>query len=386
MFNKSVWKITSILAIITCSLYGQEIQKPDEPDSVTQRVTIGKPKFTPFIAPVYTPEVDLMLTIGGLFTFKVNVLDSILQRSSVPFSVGYSTNGSFSVNFRPYIYGKNDKWRIFGNLWLKNMPDNYWGVGYQNGKNVMKSDSTTAYQRFWWQLDFNFIRKVAKNLFAGVKLDLNKTEASDLNPRMVEDEYVVRQGTEFKNSGIGGIIQYDSRDFTVNAYSGLYVSLSATAFRSFLHGTTNYNEYLLDYRQYKQIKRPGRTIAWQIKMELNTDDVPWTDMAMLGTPFDLRGYISGRYRDKSVTLGIVEYRHMFMRKTPNKKGSYKSKHGFVTWVGTGAISPLVRKSTDFLPNVGIGYRFEIQDRMNARIDFGIGEDSRAFYVSFNEAF
>ena len=387
MYNKSYWNISLILVILAIgSSRGQEMQKPDEPDSISQRVTLGKSKFTPFIAPVYTPEVDFMLTIGGLFTFKVYALDSILQRSSVPFSIGYSTNGSFSTNFRPYIYGRNDKWRIFGDLWLKNMPDNYWGVGYENGKIVPKSDSTTAYHRNWWQIDLNFIRMVAPNLFAGVKLDLNHTEASDLNPRMLEDEHVVRQGTVFKNSGFGAIIQYDSRDFTVNAYSGLYVNLTAAAYRGFLHGTTNYNYYLLDYRQYKQIKRPGRTIAWQVKMELNTDDVPWTDMAFLGTPFDLRGYISGRYRDKSVTLAIVEYRHMFMRKTPNKKGSYKSRHGFVTWIGTGAISPVIRNSTNFLPNYGIGYRFEIQERMNARIDFGVGEDTSAFYVSFNEAF
>jgi len=366
--------------------FAQEIQKPDEPDSISSRVKLGKPKFTPFVAPVYTPEVDFMVTVGGLLSFKVNALDSLLQRSSVPFSAGYSTNKSLSVNFRPYIYGRNDKWRIFGNLWLKNMPDNYWGVGFQNGKNVLKTDTTTAYQRFWWQIDFNFIRKVAKNLFVGGKLDLNSTKASNLNSRMLEDEFVVRQGTEFKNSGIGAIIQYDSRDFSVNAYSGLYLSLTATAFRSFLRGTTYYNEYLIDYRQYKQIKRPGRTLAWQIKMELNTDDVPWTDMALLGTPFDLRGYIAGRFRDKSVTLLIVEYRHMFMRKTPNKKGSYNSKHGFVTWIGTGAISPLVRNSTNFLRNAGIGYRFEIQERMNVRLDYGIGEDSNGFYISFNEAF
>ena len=149
---------------------------------------------------------------------------------------------------------------------------------------------------------------------------------------------------------------------------------------------TNFNGYLLDYRQYKQIGRPGRTIAWQVKSRLLTDGVPWTDMALIGTPFDLRGYIQGRYRDQFTTFGLVEYRHMFMRKKPNKKGSYKSRHGVVTWIASGTIAQSGRSEFNWIPNAGIGYRFEIQDRMNVRLDFGIGEDSNGFYVSFNEAF
>jgi len=41
---------------------------------------------------------------------------------------------------------------------------------------------------------------------------------------------------------------------------------------------------------------------------------------------------------------------------------------------------------NWLPNAGVGIRYEVQKRMNARVDFGIGEDSNAFYISFNEAF
>jgi hypothetical protein len=39
-----------------------------------------------------------------------------------------------------------------------------------------------------------------------------------------------------------------------------------------------------------------------------------------------------------------------------------------------------------LLNGGVGLRFEIQKRMNLRIDYGIGAGSSAFYFSFNEAF
>jgi hypothetical protein len=40
----------------------------------------------------------------------------------------------------------------------------------------------------------------------------------------------------------------------------------------------------------------------------------------------------------------------------------------------------------WLPNAGVGLRFELQKRMNVRLDYGFGLDSQAFYISFNEAF
>ncbi len=377
---------TLLILFALPKVYCQEIKKPETPDSTRRPVTLGKPKFTPFIAPVVSPEVDVMLIAGGLFTFKVDQLDSLLQRSSVPFFIGYSTNGSFNSNFRPFIYGKNDNFRLFGDIWFKDMPDNYWGVGYDNGKKVPKSDSTTAYQRFWWQVYLNLIRKIKPNLYAGINLDLNQTKASELNVRMKEDSFIVNQGTDFRNSGLGIIIQYDSRDLAVNAYSGLYLSLTSSIYRKFLNGNTNFNVYFLDYRQYKSIKRPGRTLAWNVKSRIASSGVPWTDMSFVGTPFDLRGYIWGRYRDKTTITGVIEYRHMFMRKKPDKKGNMMSRHGFVTWIGGGGISPSLREKQNWLPNIGVGYRFEVQKRMNVRVDFGIGEDTTGFYVSFNEAF
>jgi hypothetical protein len=109
-------------------------------------------------------------------------------------------------------------------------------------------------------------------------------------------------------------------------------------------------------------------------------------MSQVGNPFDLRGYRWGRYRDENLLCGIAEYRYMFMRKTPRKDGEMMSRFGYVTWLATGSVANDLSTMKHWLPNVGVGFRYEVQKRMNARVDFGIGEDSNAFYISFNEAF
>lgn len=355
--------------------------------TIVGEVELKNLRITPFIAPAVSPEVGVMLVGGGLISFKIDPKSPILQRSSIPFSFGFSTNGSANLNVRPSIFFKGDKNRLSGDIWMKDMPDNYWGVGYENAREPSEPDSTTKYHRNWWQVYLKYAHKFREHLFGGILFDYNQTKATELSDAMKEDPYVQEFGTFIRNWSVGLLFQYDSRDLTINAYEGVFFEASINAYRSKGFEKPNYQVIILDYRQYKTIKRPGMTLAWQIKTRIANHDVPWTEMSQLGTPFDLRGYRWGRYRDKDMLFGICEYRHMFMRKKPRKKdGNMMSRFGFVSWVATGTIANSYSELTNWLPNVGVGLRFEVQNRMNARIDFGIGDDTTAIYISFNEAF
>jgi hypothetical protein len=78
---------------------------------------------------------------------------------------------------------------------------------------------------------------------------------------------------------------------------------------------------------------------------------------------------------------IGEYRHTFQ-----KRNEELSPHGYVAWVAAGSIADNVGEYKKWLPNFGIGYRYEIQPRMNLRLDFGFGQETFGMYFNFNEAF
>ncbi|MCK4677518.1 MAG: hypothetical protein KAT48_05245 [Bacteroidales bacterium] len=356
-------------------------------DSIrTWKLERGRSTFMPFLSPSYTPEMQLTLTAGGLFTFKLNKESEILSRSSMPFSIGYSTNGSLLVSVKANIYGKDDKLRISGEYWIKDMPDNYWGVGYINAIERPESPYTTGYHRYWRQFKFKVSYRVFPNFYLGVNYDRNQTTASEVNEVMAVDEYYVEFGPEIKNSGFGMVYRYDSRDFPENAYKGILVELSGTAYGKHSSSNNVFRAAELDYRQYQQIARKGSTLAWQLKTRVSTGDVPWTEMSMVGTPFDLRGYTWGHFRDYNMLFFLSEYRYMFGRKTPRSNGEMYGPFGFVVWAGTGSVAPKLNQMKNWLPNAGVGLRFELQERMNIRIDYGVGKESSAFYFSFNEAF
>ena len=383
-----------ILSLLSAQLLSQEqdtIHKNknflQRMDSITNwKLEKGRSTFMPFIAPSYTPETSVMLTLGGLYTFKTKRDNKFLSRSSVPFSIGYSTNGSLLISIKANIYMMSDKLRITGEYWNKDMPDNYWGVGYEKGRYTPQSDSTTAYQRNWQQFKFKIAYEVLKNFFIGINHDRNYTKASDVNPLMAADSNYLAYGDDIKNSGFGTVWRYDSRDFPENAYKGIFIELAGTGYGKFKNSTSVFQVYELDYRQYQTIVREGSTLAWQMKTRLTHGEVPWTELSMIGTPFDLRGYTWGQYRDYSSIFLLAEYRYMFGRKNPNGRGDMYGPFGFVAWVGTGSVTPDYGQFTYWLPNAGVGLRFEIQKRMNLRIDYGVGAGSSAFYFSFNEAF
>lgn len=378
----------SILFSIELNAQEQEKKKKGfiaRRDSIKQvKIAEGKGFLSFLGGPGYTPELKLLLAVGGLYSFKTKKEDSLIQRSTVNGSIGVTIpDGGIVSKIILTSFWKQDKMRIYANLWFKNIPDHYWGVGIEDGLNTPKSDSTTSYWRLWWQINPKFMFRLTKNLYLGPMVDLNYTSISEPSQGVMEDSTYQKYGPSNFNAGGGVALQYDSRDIPVNAYRGSLVQVIGGVYGGYMGGDNNYYMLDIDFRKYHQLaKLDGQTLAWTVRGRFTTEDVPYAEMSQLGTPTDLRGYTWGRFRDESMVYGIAEYRHMFRRKSKEER----SKHGFVTWVGVGTVFPDFSEITTWLPNFGIGYRFEVQPRMNVRFDYGWGRDSSGLYFNFTEAF
>ena len=375
-----------LLLSVTYTVFAQKPTKEERKarkDSIkADKLEKGKLMITPLAGPAYTPELGGVLAATGMISFKTNPHDTLIQRSTTPVAVGITTTGAYFFNSIVNTYWLNDKLRIPGDFWFKNMPDNYWGVGYDAGRNTEEGDSTTAYVRSWYWINPRPMWQFAKNHFAGLNIDFNYPGAKDVSPGMAADSYYQQFGDKNFNGGLGFIYQYDSRDIPVNAWKGFYLNASATFYGCYLGGDNDYQVYQLDVRKYFNLfNRQGSTLASQLKWRASTGDVPYGELSQPGTPFDLRGYTWGQYRAQDMIFAIVEYRYMFM-----KKDQTLSKSGVVGWVGGGTLGEKMDEYEGFLANLGVGYRFEVQPRMNLRIDFGWGVETFGFYFNFNEAF
>ncbi len=349
-----------------------------------QRIKDGKWVFTPYIAPAYSPELEFAISGGALVTFSTKPSDTLLTRSSVPVAFTISSNGSKLLTSYWTTFFLSNNLLLTGIFQYRDLADHYYGVGYENGLNTIYPDST-KYKRIYWQVYGKPMWKISKTVYLGFVADLNFTEAYDVNDHMARDEYYIEDGAKNKNTGFGGAISYDTRDFPQNAYSGAMVALSFTKYSYALKGQNRYQVLDLEYRKYFSVsrKKEGRIIAINFHARHCFNEVPYGELSYSGSSNDIRGYRTLRFRDRVSNNFVVEYRHKF-----HGNSFMAQRSGFVVWGAVGSIGPETGKSffVNTLPNFGIGYRFEVEHRLNVRIDFGWGKDSNGLYFNFQEAY
>lgn len=65
--------------------------------------------------------------------------------------------------------------------------------------------------------------------------------------------------------GIGGLVQYDTRDDVATPSRGLLLSTNFKLFGKYLGGAYNYEILELEYRQFKNIFRPEALLPGLLK-------------------------------------------------------------------------------------------------------------------------
>ena len=249
MKKRYIYSLVSLLLLLsfTHQLEAQKMfseeWKAAQKAKKAKKVKEGRLMIMPLAGPAYTPELEFTLAGGIMTSFKTNKKDSIIQRSSAPIMLGVSSTGAYFIGTKMTTFWLEDKLRIYGDFNFKSMPDNYWGVGYDEARYTPKGDSTTAYHRVWWQIYPRFLWQFKKNYFGGLIVDYNYTQGTSPSTGVEEDPYYQDYNDKPLSSGLGLIFQYDTRDVPVNAWSGWFLEGSATVYSSSLGGDNNYQIY-----------------------------------------------------------------------------------------------------------------------------------------------
>ena len=232
-----------------------------------------------------------------------------------------------------------------------------------------------------------FVWEVKPNIYVGTLLDFNYNYTKSLADWMKTNPAILKYGNRYHNIGIGALFQYDTRDDVATPFEGVFLSAMGTLYGKYLGGNYNYEMLELEYRQFRQVFKRRSTLAWTAKTQIGMDNVPYSELPNFGNPFDLRGYAWGKYRDKSMAYGIIEYRHMFMSQEAYARGAFWSKFGGVAWIGTGTIGKTPADWDKWKLNYGIGLRIQLQPRKNFRLDIGKEPGQKwGIYMNMTEAF
>lgn len=323
--------------------------------------------------PFYTPELGLGIGTAVVGMYRPDPNDTVSQNSTVTLSGYFSSTGAFGVTLQNYAFFAEDDWRFFLNGALSNTPTYFWGQGFSAGDNDSQKQQYTAQVL---DLRPTLYRRLAPNVYFGVGWTLNAQHAGEIDDNDPPNIQQTADGASILSSGNSVELSWDDRDFVPNPRRGQYASVRYTRFTPQTGSDTRFDQYQLHYSRYHSLD-DNNVLAWELDGAFTQGDVPWSMMPLLGSNQRMRGYYEGRYRDKNVVSGQLEYRRKL-----------DWRHGAVAWLGAGTMGPSFHALDDgrWLPSAGIGYRFEFKPRVNVRLDYGIGKGSNGFYFQVGEAF
>lgn len=223
------------------------------------------------------------------------------------------------------------------------------------------------------------LMRIAPDLYIGPRYQFISLKTTIDNPKpLFPDLNLPPFELRSTESAIGPSIAYDSRDNTVNPRTGDYVTIAWLWNVKALGSDFSHNKMQLNASVYRPLG-PGTVIAVNGALCEVSKGAPFYDLCLYGQQNELRGYESGRYRDRATWATQVELRqHLFWR------------IGVVAFAGAGGVASSFSDLNDskFLPAAGGGLRIEAlkSNHVNIRLDYAVGKDSNALYFGIAEAF
>lgn len=321
--------------------------------------------------PFYTPEKEFGLGISAVGLYRPDKSDLVSQPSSINITGLVSTNASMGIGVSNVTYLAEDHYRLHLDVELISEPNIYHGQGISAGK----SNPRIHYDQTSFLLRPLTLKQVLANTYLGVGFEISRYQASVSDNQTINEE----NGFPENSFNVAYILNttYDTRDIAFNAKKGMLLEFEYSRYLTSLGSDSNSSKTKANYSGYHSYSNSNDTIAWQVIIESNHGEVTWDQLSTLGGAQYLRGYESGHFRDKHMFMAQIEYRKHIVR-----------RHGIVYWLGAGTLadhfSDLGKK--EWLPSLGIGYRFEIKQRVNLRLDLGFGDNETGFYFGINESF
>lgn len=326
----------------------------------------------------YTPEKKFGVGLLMVGLYKTEDAKAEEQPSSLVLNSFVSMNNSYGVEVENMTFFNAGKQRLLLGLELHNEASVYYGQGITDG-NIDANHHEFEEQVYSFKP--TWLNEVADNYFLGIGADFTYASADKLE--LVETGVPVDVDATLPSNFSSGVVVssiYDSRDYRLNATKGWLFQIDAGLYQNSEYSTfSTYNLELANYIDLSSTSllssAPG-LIAWQVQGRFTDGDVPWNMLPDLGGSSAMRGYIKGRYRDKQMMMGQVEYRLPIFQ-----------RYGMVFWGGVGSVADKVSDlNEELLTSYGAGFRFKLKDNINLRLDIGVGENETNFYLNVNEVF
>ncbi|SNS31147.1 Surface antigen [Belliella buryatensis] len=372
----------AFLWLFCCPLFAQEIDSLDTnkqksgiieklfdfADNTVDLISGEKWSFIPAV--VYSPETSLGLGARAIriFRYKGDV-DPFLRPSSLPITFLYTLNNQAIFTTELELWSNQNREYVNARLELTDFPFKFYGIG-----NNLDASNEEFYSTRYIYFHINYERQFLKGLYLGPRYEFRADDIYKKEEGGILDNNLVAGANGQRLSGLGLVLNYDTRDNIFQPKMGWNNSLSWMSFRSVFGSNFTFDQYVIDIRKYINTYK-NQVLAIQSYLSFTTGHPPFQHISLIGGSDLMRGYFEGRYRDNHAIVQQLEYRLPVYR-----------NFGLVFFGSAGQVAD---RFSNFGLNrtrygAGFGFRYRLNpDGLNIRIDIAFG-DQRAFYFGLNE--
>jgi len=324
----------------------------------------------------YAPETGGYLGAVALFTLRLFPHDTLTltRTSNAKLEVNFTQKHQQVLSADWTIFSRHERYLTQGAASFQHFPELYWGVG-----NHAPAANEELFDTRRTEARLAVLRQLRRYVFVGPRLQLQ--ELHDVTPRpdglLARGEAAGSQGG--LSSGAGYELVYDGRDNLLNPQQRGYARLAQTFFGGWLGSDFRFMRLELDLRRYQPLGKRV-LLAGQLVGIFHTGEPPFRMLSLMGPDVGMRGYYTGRFRDRQLASAQLEARvPLFWR------------IGVVGFAGAGQVAHGLGDFglRELKPSWGGGLRFLVdrKENVNLRFDYAVGEaGNTGFYVSFGEAF
>ncbi len=324
----------------------------------------------PVYGVMYSPEREFTAMGGFMMSYPTSG-DTGLPLSQIGAVASISTNLSVSGNITGANYAAGGHFHTTYSVKYYRSPWRFWGLGYEAASEDTNR-STFLENRIRSRVDLLY--RNGSKLRAGIFLGYDFYRAEQFSsPALIEGHPTA---TSYFTAGLR--LDFDTRDQVVQPGRGVFLEVEPSV-NIPTTGPASDIFYRVQFTaDFYFSLWWGAVLALDFYGDLASQTSPWTMWNETGGDVRMRGYYTGRYRDRNFVSAQAELRQTVYR-----------SHGIAVWGGAGNVFPSFREFNirHTLPTYGIGYRYTLLGLITFRLDAGFGRGGEyGIYAGINQAF
>lgn len=325
------------------------------------------------IAPIpgYSPQLGWNLTLAGGYFLNSKKEDSESPPSILGGFGMVAENGSYAYGGGAYLHLLEDKMRVKVGAAYADIRYRFYGIGNNQNDLGISLDILQEMPLYFASGTY----RVWKKLYVGLGYTGGTVET---RAKLVfPDPQLVNPLGELDIGAWMIPLEYDSRDHEQFPREGWKVDGRAMFYSDSAGSDFDAETYKIAANYYHPIGERN-VLASRVMMRWTNGDAPFFLLSTFGGSTDLRGYASGRFRDRMMYAAQTEYRWQF-----------SDRWIFTGFVGVGEVADKFSNfGNNFLPAAGVGARFVLskEHRVGLSFDVATGMEGTEVYVGVGEAF